>query len=34
MEQMDPDPFMNDMNAYGLPWKTIELEDKSDLFTQ
>jgi saccharopine dehydrogenase (NAD+, L-lysine-forming) len=34
MEQMDPDPFMNDMNTYGLPWKTIELEDKSDLFTQ
>ncbi len=25
MEQLDPDPFMNDMNEYGLPWKVIEL---------
>lgn len=24
MEQMDPDPFMAAMNAYGLPWKVIE----------
>ena len=24
MEQLDPDPFMDDMNAYGLPWKVIE----------
>ena len=24
MEQMDPDPFMADMNRYGLPWKVIE----------
>ena len=24
MEQMDPDPFMEDMNKYGLPWKVIE----------
>ena len=24
MEQMDPDPFMNDMNQYGLPWTVIE----------
>jgi saccharopine dehydrogenase (NAD+, L-lysine-forming) len=24
MEQLDPDPFMADMNAYGLPWKVIE----------
>jgi saccharopine dehydrogenase (NAD+, L-lysine-forming) len=24
MEQMDPDPFMKDMNTYGLPWKVIE----------
>ncbi|MEZ5523363.1 MAG: saccharopine dehydrogenase family protein [Pseudomonadales bacterium] len=24
MEQMDPDPFMADMNAYGLPWQVIE----------
>ncbi|VUD68059.1 Carboxynorspermidine synthase [Thalassocella blandensis] len=24
MEQMDPDPFMEDMNQHGLPWKIIE----------
>ena len=24
MEQMDPDPFMADMNAHGLPWTVIE----------
>lgn len=23
MEQMDPDPFMADMNQYGLPWQVI-----------
>jgi len=27
MEQMDPDPFLNDMNACGLPWKVIENPD-------
>ncbi|WP_017446805.1 saccharopine dehydrogenase family protein [Gayadomonas joobiniege] len=27
MEQLDPDAFMNDMNAYGLPWKVIENPD-------
>ncbi len=27
MEQLDPDPFMEDMNQYGLPWKTVELDD-------
>ncbi|MDQ1340006.1 MAG: saccharopine dehydrogenase L-lysine forming [Campylobacterota bacterium] len=26
MEQMDPDPFMEEMNKQGLPWKVIELE--------
>lgn len=25
IEQMDPDPFMDDLNAYGLPWKVVEL---------
>lgn len=25
MEQMDPDPFMADLNEYGLPWQCIEL---------
>lgn len=24
IEQMDPDPFMNDLNLYGLPWKVTE----------
>ncbi len=24
MEQLDPDPFMADMNEHGLPWKVIE----------
>jgi saccharopine dehydrogenase (NAD+, L-lysine-forming) len=24
IEQMDPDPFMDDMNKYGLPFKVIE----------
>lgn len=27
MEQMDPDPFMADMNAHGLPWEVLELKD-------
>lgn len=27
IEQFDPDPFMADMNQYGLPWKVIELDD-------
>jgi len=26
MEQMDPDPFMEDLNKYGLPWTEIELD--------
>jgi len=25
MEQMNPDPFMDDLNKYGLPWKKISL---------
>ncbi|MCB1756546.1 MAG: saccharopine dehydrogenase family protein [Gammaproteobacteria bacterium] len=24
IEQLDPDPFMDDMNRYGLPWKVVE----------
>ena len=24
MEQMDPDPFMDDLNKYGLPWKITD----------
>lgn len=26
MEQFDPDPFMEDMNKYGLPWQVVELD--------
>ncbi|MFV0276949.1 MAG: saccharopine dehydrogenase family protein, partial [Parahaliea sp.] len=26
MEQCDPDPFMADMNRYGLPWTVVELD--------
>ena len=26
MEQFDPDPFMDEMNAQGLPWKVRELD--------
>lgn len=25
MEQFDPDPFMEDLNKYGLPWTVVEL---------
>ena len=25
LEQMDPDPFMDMLNAHGLPWKMREL---------
>ncbi len=25
MEQLDPDPFMEKLNEYGLPWKEVEL---------
>lgn len=27
IEQFDPDPFMADMNEYGLPWQVVELND-------
>ena len=27
MEQFDPDPFMADMNKYGLPWQEKELAE-------
>jgi len=27
MEQLDPDPFMADLNQYGLPWNVIESPD-------
>ncbi|MEY4588614.1 MAG: hypothetical protein RL497_690 [Pseudomonadota bacterium] len=27
MEQFDPDPFMEDLNRYGLPWEVVELSN-------
>jgi saccharopine dehydrogenase (NAD+, L-lysine-forming) len=27
MEQFDPDPFMTDLNNYGLPWTVVELQE-------
>lgn len=27
IEQFDPDPFMEDMNKYGLPWTVVELDN-------
>ncbi|HCR90982.1 MAG TPA: saccharopine dehydrogenase, partial [Prolixibacteraceae bacterium] len=24
MEEFDPDPFMDDLNKYGLPWQVVE----------
>jgi len=29
MEQYDPDPFMEDLNKYGLPWQLVDID--SDL---
>ena len=26
MEQYDPDPFMADLNQYGLPWQVVEID--------
>jgi saccharopine dehydrogenase (NAD+, L-lysine-forming) len=26
MEEFDPDPFMEELNVQGLPWKIIELD--------
>lgn len=27
MEQLDPDPFMEDLNKYGLPWTVVEMDN-------
>lgn len=32
MEQLDPDPFMDDLNDYGLPWQVIELMEPTAVF--
>jgi saccharopine dehydrogenase (NAD+, L-lysine-forming) len=31
MEEFDPDPFMDELNKQGLPWKVIELENPEAL---
>lgn len=31
MEQLDPDPFMADLNQYGLPWQVVELEQATGM---
>ena len=31
MEEFDPDPFMEELNRQGLPWKVMELEDPEAL---
>jgi saccharopine dehydrogenase (NAD+, L-lysine-forming) len=32
MEQLDPDPFMDELNRYGLPWHVVENPDHSMTF--
>ena len=31
MEQCDPDPFMNDLNHFGLPWQIKEFGADEEL---
>jgi saccharopine dehydrogenase (NAD+, L-lysine-forming) len=31
MEEFDPDPFMEELNAQGLPWNVMELKNPRDL---
>jgi len=31
MEEFDPDPFMEELNRQGLPWKVMELESPEAL---
>lgn len=31
IEQLDPDPFMDDLNRHGLPWTVVELDPDADL---
>lgn len=32
VEQMNPDPFMQDLNQFGLPWQVIEVQDPEMAF--
>ncbi|MDG1071300.1 MAG: saccharopine dehydrogenase family protein [Akkermansiaceae bacterium] len=31
LEQLDPDPFMDDLNAWGLPWHVLEVDSELSL---
>ncbi|MDA8969269.1 saccharopine dehydrogenase family protein [bacterium] len=31
LEQLDPDPFMDDLNAWGLPWHVLEVDRELSL---
>ncbi len=31
MEQLDPDPFMEDLNKYGLPWEVVEIDQPTGM---
>jgi len=31
MEQLDPDPFMEDLNKYGLPWEVVEINEPTGM---
>ncbi len=31
MEQLDPDPFMKDLNKYGLPWEVVEINQPTGM---
>ena len=31
LEQLDPDPFMDDLNAWGLPWHILEVDQELSL---
>ena len=31
LEQLDPDPFMDDLNAWGLPWHVLEVDQELSL---
>lgn len=31
MEQCDPDPFMDDLNRYGLPWQVVEINNATGM---
>jgi len=34
LEELDPDPFMEELNSQGLPWKIMELKGDEDLVVE